>query len=128
MEPQIIEQPKVKWSTTSESLMFRREFLNQPGKGSAACIIAKVTKIKEFKNEVLTEDFVESELSISDCNNKINLSIGVSKDNIENSIYKLNKLIDVLTELKGVIEEEKSRRDRDSIEENKNSIGNEDIL
>jgi hypothetical protein len=96
-------QPKVKWSTKTESLLFRREFLNQPDKGSSAHILARVAEISEFKDDILTEKFIDTELSISDCNNKIHLNLGVSKENFDNTIYKLNKLIEVLTQVKDTI-------------------------
>ncbi len=85
-------------------LMFKREFLNKPNKGSSAHIIAKVELIKRYTNDKLTEVSSYSDLQIADCSNKINLEISTRPEYYENSIYKLNTLIDTLTEIKAAFQ------------------------
>jgi hypothetical protein len=97
------EESSKKWHDEREMLLYTREFLNKPGIGSTASIICKAEKITGFLGDKFNEQYINTELNISDCSTRISLDVGVSKDRFDNTIYKLNKLITSLTEFKEVL-------------------------
>jgi len=89
------------------SLYYGREFLNMPKHGSFASIIGSVYIRKYYNEGLLTEYWPSSSLSISDCDKRINLELSVT-ENLENSLYKLNKIIEIATQLRdGIVEANK---------------------
>lgn len=82
----------------SESLLgyryYRRTFLNRPGHHASAFIYATVSCTKADDQECAS-----FELTIGDCYRSISLSIDAySQEAATNSLYKLDTLIETLTE------------------------------
>jgi hypothetical protein len=78
-----------------------------PKHGSFASIIGSVYIRKYYNEGLLTEYWPSSSLSISDCDKRINLELSVT-ENLENSLYKLNKIIEIATQLRdGIVEANK---------------------
>src|SRR5690349_436457 len=83
---------------------FRREFLNEPFTTSTSSNISYYINCNSW-NEKLKEsnlcDNANIEFSISDCNKNIYLEFAVnSKDDMRNSLYKIDTIINVLSNLK----------------------------
>lgn len=90
----------------SDLVYSRREFLNLPGQESIACIVTHI-KRGEWgqKNELYRNS--EYELTITDCADqaKLNLEHDTEYDR-ENSLFKVDTLISVLTEFRGELVKE----------------------
>jgi hypothetical protein len=97
---------------------FRREFLNKDPYHGMAAIMADA-KLPSPNATQQVKDFLSGEteeldiwgydlfptLTISDCSNSIDLELGCSsRSRYENSIYKINKLINVLQNLRNYME------------------------
>lgn len=84
----------------------KRKFLNKNGYYSMAAICASID-ISTWKNSeggVVTS--IYPEISIADCSRKITLDFDINtKGSRKNSFYKLNLLIDTLTEMRDKLEE-----------------------
>jgi len=109
------------YTTKRTDLFYCREFLNLPNKGSSAHIIGKIGLEKEFKDNKLHRVYSNNTLQISDCNNKINLEISTNKEYAENSIYKLDKLIEVLTQMRAALKKiikEREKLDKQLVKSN----------
>ena len=64
--------------------------LNKPGHESTAAISSYVQAVSDW-------GYISGELSISDCNRQINLSLHAgNKKDANNAVFKLNKLISIL--------------------------------
>jgi|AntDeeMinimDraft_6_1070357.scaffolds.fasta_scaffold03654_4 Ser-tRNA(Ala) deacylase AlaX len=116
------EEDKVKWDKNLEFV--DRRFLNQSNYHTTANVVAKISS--EFYNERPYCDF-----HISDCNRTISLDIDSdNEDDLKNSIYKMEQIIDVATEMKDALiklkpylkklEEEKLRKKKKREEEELN--------
>ena len=83
-----------------ENVFFsRKEFLNLPGQHSTGNIVAHI--VKYDMNEEGDSQRVDLELYVSDCSRSISLDLGVGDEyERENTIHKLDTMIDVLTEMR----------------------------
>ena len=83
---------------------FRREFLNEPFTTSTSSNISYYINCNSWNEKLKEEnlyDIADIKFSISDCNRNIYLDFAVnSKDDMRNSLHKINTVIDVLTNLK----------------------------
>lgn len=97
---------------------YRRSFINRPGFHATAFVFATVTSTKADD-----EDGSYFELTIADCSRSISLSIDChSEESAANSLYKLDALIETLTEFREAFKEEcKIQQERES-RKNKVSI------
>lgn len=84
----------------------RKEFLNLPGHNGMANVVTQIVKSKwsnrkDFRDLSITLDF-------ADCDRKVSMDFTVDSKsyNNENALYKVDTLIDVLTEFRGVLKEE----------------------
>lgn len=95
---------------TEKKVHFSRRFLNKEGHYSDSTIISSVTIGNKY---YVSEDIT---LKIRDCNNQISLELSLDEDeggnSFENSIYKLDVLIQELTLLKVKIKEAKPIYDK----------------
>lgn len=85
-----------------EDIHFDRRFLNKENKGSTAAIAVQFGIERYFsKDKELSAVYDYYMLALSDCNKKIELEVSFdTKSDYENSLYKLETLIDVLTKAK----------------------------
>jgi hypothetical protein len=82
-----------------DHLVYRREFINKPGFESVA-----------FVHTELLKGSNDGSCTIGDCGRTISLSIEMySKEHKANTLFKLNKLIDALTELRDALATVKAR-------------------
>lgn len=87
-----------------KNLMFTREFLNLPNNHSTASIVFRADVDKEFKDNKLTDTYLNSSFQISDCSNKINLEFSVdTKESFENSLFKLDTLLNGIRKFRSAI-------------------------
>jgi len=85
-----------------EKRYYRREFLNLPGFHSTAFIYAEVEKTNGHD-----EYAADCELALSDCSRKITISIDLGSDaERNNSIHKLDTLINTLTDFRRAVKRE----------------------
>lgn len=81
---------------------YRREFINRPGHHSTAFIYAVVDRSRatdEYNGEI--------SLELSDCCRRVSLSIDIDcKESRENSLHKLDTLIEGLTGFRKAFKEE----------------------
>lgn len=84
----------------------KKEFLNLPGHETVACILTHMVKIDWGKEEDLQRE-IDYEFVITDCSDNIKLRIvdGTEYDR-ENSMYKIDTLIDVLTKFRSALVDE----------------------
>lgn len=81
---------------------YRRSFLNRPGFHASAFVFATVTSTKADD-----ETGCDTELTIADCHRSICLSIECySEESAANSLYKLDTLIETLTEFREAFKKE----------------------
>lgn len=87
------------------NVVFERRFLNKENFHSFAAIIGKI-KIEKYYNDknLLNSYYVTRYVSISDCSEKISLELNVeTEEEYNNTLYKLDTLIDVFSKLKAGI-------------------------
>lgn len=90
-----------------EYYMYRREFLNLPGKGSHAHLIMAVEDSSGKKNPEKGRYWSEIEFSISDCGNSIHLEFDISDyENRKNAMFKAGVLRDALDEFVKALKKE----------------------
>jgi len=96
-----------------EDVIFeRKEFLNLPGHHGMANIVAYIVDDKWDKSDKLERD-VDIKLDIADCSRVISMSIDdYSKDDRENSLYKVDTLIEVLSDFKKALKKEFKLQDK----------------
>ena len=89
----------------------KREFLNLPGHHSMANI---VTDIKKYNgDEEKGERWIDIHVGIADCNRSISLAFDYEdKEGRENSLHKVDTLINVLTEFREALEKEMKYQNR----------------
>lgn len=77
-----------------DRLYYKREFLNKEGHGSHAHILAHI--------ELYDKYYLSGEFSISDCSRiaTLEFSYNGQAESLENSMYKLDLLIDTLKEFR----------------------------
>lgn len=79
---------------------YKREFLNKPKYHTIAFILASIEKSDGCYREY------DCELSIGDCSRIINLDLDLcSNEDYKNSMYKLDKLINILSEFRDKFKE-----------------------
>jgi hypothetical protein len=84
--------------------MFGREWLNLPNHNTTASIVTKVNVDKEYKDDKLVGMYLGTTFNISDCDRKIALDFAVNnQENYDNSIYKLDTLINNIRKFKSGI-------------------------
>lgn len=88
------------YRSEKEVLFERREFLNMPGHGSFASICAQVKGTIEYTNDTATDYYMSPSLSLMDCANKVTYELSFGKSSYENSLYKLDTIVRILTEFK----------------------------
>lgn len=80
--------------------LYTRRFLNHKGHHSTAFILSHVM-LENAKSE---HPWLEAELKIGDCDRQITLSIDACRsDELQNTLHKLDVLIDTLKETKKAI-------------------------
>lgn len=78
-----------------------RRFLNLPGHPSTASIEVTIT---QSQGNVLERNQFNAGLKITDCHRGVTLLLmGNSKENKENSVYKLEQIIDVCSQALDII-------------------------
>lgn len=83
------------------NIFARKDFLNKDFFESDASIFSNVQFVEGVEEE---KDWIYAELKIRDCNKAIALNLNSSsKEKYENSLYKLDTLIEHLTELRSAI-------------------------
>lgn len=87
-----------------KKLVSVREFLNLPYNHSTAAMVLKAKLSKEYKDDKLVHSWLSSDFSISDCDNKIRLAFSIDdKESYENSIFKLDTLMDGIRKFKSAV-------------------------
>ena len=83
----------------------RKEFLNLPGLNGMANIVAQIKK-SSWGNSDKNSRNLEVNLSFADCDRKVSMAMSIDEDSYENknTLYKVDTLIDVLTEFRDVLE------------------------
>lgn len=95
-----------------EDVIFeRKEFLNLPGQNGMANIVASIVawsgEPKTDDNGKILRRSVGYTLDFADCNRVISIAIDDSSEyNRENSLYKVDTLIEVLTDFRGALKKE----------------------
>lgn len=83
---------------------FRREFLNEPFTTSTSSNISYYINCNSWNEKLKEEGLYDNatiKFSLSDCSKNIYLEFAVnSKDDMRNSLYKIDTIIDVLNNLK----------------------------
>lgn len=102
-----------------------REFLNKPGFHSGSNIYCSISQ--EFyssKCDSKYPDYLEVEFNIFDCSRAITLTFDTdNKEDRENSIYKVNTMIDVLTKFRdGMITEFKAWEEIERLKEEEKKL------
>ena len=83
------------------NIFARKDFLNKNFFESDASIFSNVQFVEESGEE---KEWVFAELKIRDCNKAVSLNLNSSnKEKYENSLYKLDTLIEHLTDLRSAI-------------------------
>ena len=83
----------------------KREFLNLPGHHSMANIVADIKKYSG--DEEKGERWIEIHVGIADCNRTISLAFDYDdKEGRDNSLHKVDTLINTLTEFREALEKE----------------------
>lgn len=91
----------------------KREFLNLPGHHSMANIVASITKYRDEDIEKNERRWVDIHLGIADCSRTITLSIDHdSYEDRENALFKVDTLINTLTEFREALEKEMKYQNR----------------
>ena len=84
----------------------RKEFLNLAGHQGQANIVAYIVNDAWDKSDKLERN-VDIKLDIADCSRVISMSIDdYSEDDRENSLYKVDTLIEVLTDFRKALKKE----------------------
>jgi hypothetical protein len=87
-----------------------RRFLNRKGYHSSAFIYAYLHKCF-YKSKKKTKYYFDAELKITDCDRQINISIDLdTKNEIKNTLYKLNNMISTISLFKEFCEEELNKK------------------
>ncbi len=95
-----------------EDVIFeRKEFLNLPGHNGMANIVASIVawggKPKTDDDGNILRRGVSYKLDFADCSRVISMDIDDDTEyNRENALYKVDTLIDVLTDFRGALEKE----------------------
>jgi len=111
-----------------EDVIFeRREFLNLAGHNGMANIVANIVKSNYGSRN---DDYrhIDCKLDFADCSRVVNMEINLEDEySRENALYKVDVLIDVLTEFREALEKEgkyqarlEKRREKKKIKENAN--------
>lgn len=92
---------------------YRREFLNKPYEVSLNSVISYTVKVNSWKKEITEKGLFDSgdiDFTIADCNKRISLDFSIERDeDLQNSLYKLDKIIAVCINMK--IDLEAARRE-----------------
>ncbi len=90
-----------------EDVIFeRKEFLNLPGHNGMANIVAQITKNQWNSDDELYRN-LELKLDFADCDRKVSMDLGYHNDyDRENTLHKVDTMIDVLSEFREVLEKE----------------------
>jgi hypothetical protein len=96
-----------------EDVIFeRKEFLNLPGHNGMANVVASIVTNRWGKPETdddgnLLRRNTEYQLDFADCDRKVSMDIDDDDEySRENALYKVDTLIDVLTEFRDALEKE----------------------
>jgi len=94
-----------------EDIIFsRKEFLNLAGQESMANIVCHITKQHTQGDGSYYPDIT---LSVADCDRKVSMYLDLEDEyDIENSMHKVDTLIDVLTEFRRELKKEATRQKR----------------
>lgn len=85
----------------------RKEFLNLEGQESMANIVAHIVKSDWGRKDDELNREIDVTLNIADCDRKISLALYLDDEyNRENSLNKVDTLIEVLTEFRDALERE----------------------
>ena len=82
---------------------YTRRFLNKRGHHSGGYILAFVEDTSKRTQDI---DWTDTEFTVADCGRQISLSFEVSPDELANSLYKVDVLIDSLTRFRAALVEE----------------------
>jgi len=84
----------------------RKEFLNLAGHNGMANIVAQIVG-NEYNNDDGLYRYAECKLDFADCSRVISMDIDLGDDySRENALFKLDTMLDVLTEYRDAIERE----------------------
>lgn len=87
----------------------KREFLNEPFSTSLTAMIGYSIKVYTWNEELVKEglfDTTEIDFSLTSCNKKLDLDFEIdSKENMKNSLVKLNTIISVCEDMKKHLKE-----------------------
>jgi transposase len=84
----------------------RKEFLNLPGHNGMANIVAQIVG-NNYKSDGEEYRSAYCKLDFADCSRVISMDIDLDDEyNRENALFKIDTLIDVLTEYRDVVEKE----------------------
>lgn len=97
-----------------------RQFVNKPGFHGMGNIMTHIIHHLDDKNEVTWTDI---EFNIADCSRQIRFVIDVdTKEERENSLYKVDKFLEVISDFKKALKKEVKRKE---VEEKKKNKGSE---
>ena len=82
---------------------YTRRFLNKRGHHSGGYILAFVEDTSKRRKET---DWTDTEFTVADCGRQISLSFEVSPEELANSLYKVDVLIETLTQFRLALVEE----------------------
>lgn len=82
---------------------YTRRFLNKRGHHAGGYILAFV---EDTSKRTKDSDWTDIEFVLADCGRQINLSFEVAADELANSLYKVDVLIDTLARFREALAEE----------------------
>lgn len=82
---------------------YTRRFLNKRGHHAGGYVLAFVEDTSKRNNDI---EWTDIEFTIADCGRQISLSFEVSPDELSNSLYKTDLLIDTLCRFRAALVEE----------------------
>ncbi len=90
-----------------EDVIFeRKEFLNLAGHNGMANVVANIVK-SSYRNDDDNYRHIECKLDFADCSRVVNMEINLDDEySRENALYKVDVLINVLTEFREALEKE----------------------
>lgn len=84
-----------------EIVYYKRDFLNTDTHGSFAAILGSIYISKYYDEKGRLSDFYKNtSLSITDCTKRIDLELESSNEYLENSLHKLDRIIEVASNMK----------------------------
>lgn len=97
-----------------EDVIFeRKEFLNLAGHNGMANVVAHIIKSNHYGNKDELYRHIDCKLDFADCSRVVNMSIDLDDEySRENALYKVDMLINVLTDFRVALEKEAKYQSR----------------